>query len=206
MTIRFLFFFITFQILFSCKNENSTVSKKDVSEIKIIENELIKLIEKQLKVTMKGDEDDYDQWISHISEDYKHAIADSLGDSVKIENTDALFRDAYKSASDGMKQLKKDGWKIKIKMVGIADKIIKGDTLIYLVEDKLTAVERSGLNKRSITGYTLATSTNYGKKWFFYIPEVTFLEKVLKKEIGDSLTQSTLVFLRKRQLQGIKVR
>jgi hypothetical protein len=192
---KYLFIIISFLIL-SCSNNSESESALDEKiPIKEIEDELLLLVDENISAMFEDSEENREIFKKYLSPEYK----DYLAKDAQVANADSLLDLVFDMMVGMVQETKDKGGVFTSEVIGIKERLIAGDTLVYLVEynTKLTIEKK----KRQVTNtdYILTISNNYGADWYFYQPDVPPIKELIGYQLEEKATEQVMKFVGNHQ-------
>jgi hypothetical protein len=184
-----LFFIIILFLGFGCTNNKID---KEKPSIEIVESELLLQISEFQNCFINGNEKNAKLLAKHMSTSYKEYLRNDM----QLNDVDSALNLLFQMTNGMMDDLRSKGAIISNNVVGIKEHIVRGDTLVYLVQNDLIMVVEKNQKKIIDTDFILAISTNYSLDWYFYKPDLPALKNILEDQISIKLIDEILVFVK----------
>ena len=176
-------------ILSNCKTEVKT-NIEEKKSIKQIENQIIESVNEFENSIINSSDNNSQKFKDYLSPNYIKYFCEQT--NIKEKNIDETLDKIYLLTASIYNDFRKKDVQITSEVIGIKERIIEGDTLIFLIQNDIILTSQKKKKKLVSTDFILAISTNYGDKWFLYQPNINDFVSLLKNEVGANLAEKTI--------------
>lgn len=176
-------------LLLSCSHSSKSLENKEHELVEIEENLLGHVSSFQNSI-LENSRDNLKIYKRYIAPEY----LSFMSENVNIDNIDTALSILYNYSGELMNELRNKGAILRNDVYGISEKIVRGDTLVYLVQNHLIAEHPIKKKRVQIIDYLLAISTDNGENWYFFQPNTAIYKDCIQNYLDNETLNKVLDF------------